>query len=203
LCRLSCLYSFAVLGYNAHTRRGEAERVKIREGMARRGLNRLSDRGARTLGPGLQCDGGGLYLQVSEPASLRTSTAISSALLNRSWLFCSATTEAEHAANAELGRGRWMGLGRFPEVGVAEARQKAADARRLREQGVDAHRNAQQATAAASQAKTITFEKAAEKCVASQRRHGAAAGSSGPTPSRCPSILPKPTRRRARKVRSA
>jgi hypothetical protein len=133
--------------------------------MARRGLNRPSDRAARTLGTGLQCDGGGLYLQVSEPASLRTLAAISSALLNRSWLFRCATTEAEHAANSELGRERWMGLGRFPEAGVAEARRKAADAHRLREQGVDpiAHRGARKAATAASQANTITFEKAAEK----------------------------------------
>jgi hypothetical protein len=167
--RPSCLYSFAVLGYNTHTRRGKAERVKIREGMARRGLNRLSDRAARTLGPGLQCGGGGFfYLQVTKPASLRTSTAISSALLNGSWLFRYATTEAEHAANSGLGRERWMGFGRFPEVGVAEARQKAADAHRLCERVAPiAHRDAPKATAAASQAKTITFEKAAEKCVAS------------------------------------
>jgi hypothetical protein len=138
--------------------------------MARRGLNRRSDRAARALGPGLQCDGGGLYLQVTEPASLRTSTAISSALLNRSWLFRYATTEAGHAATSELGRERWMGLGRFPEVGVAEARE-AADTHRLCEQGVApiAHRDAQTATAVAAQAKTITLQKAAENCLASHQ----------------------------------
>jgi integrase len=136
--------------------------------VARRALNRMSDRTARTASAGIHCDGAGLYLQVTEPASLKTSTAVAPALLSRSWLFRFATTEAERAANSELGRERWMGLGSFPDVSLAEARAKAADARRLRKQGHDpiASRDAQKATAAASTAKTITFEKAAEKYIA-------------------------------------
>jgi hypothetical protein len=56
-------------------------------------------------------------LSVTELPSLNGSIAISSTLLSRSWLFRFATTEAERAANPELGRERWMGLGSFCEVG--------------------------------------------------------------------------------------
>src|SRR5262245_61708034 len=93
-----------------------------------RSLHRLSDRTVKSVGPGLHPDGGGLYLQVTEGAD---------GTPRRSWLFRFATTEAERAANPELGRERRMGLGGYPDVTLAEARQKAAAARKRREQGKD------------------------------------------------------------------
>jgi Arm DNA-binding domain len=60
----------------------------------------------------MYCDGGGLYLQVTKGGD---------AALHRSWLY----------RFAIAGRERQMGLGSFPTVGIAEARAKAADARKL------------------------------------------------------------------------
>src|SRR5215472_8144304 len=58
--------------------------------------------------PGFYGDGGGLYLQVRGP-------------IKRSWIY----------RFKLAGRGHLMGLGPFPDVGLAEARDAAAAARRL------------------------------------------------------------------------
>ena len=64
--------------------------------------------------PGRYGDGGGLYLQVS-------------ASLTKSWLF----------RFMRNGRAREMGLGPVPLIGLADARQRAIDARRLLLEGKD------------------------------------------------------------------
>jgi hypothetical protein len=91
-------------------------------------INRLTDRSIKAAPVGLFHDGGGLYLQVTQ-ASDKTR--------RHSWLFRFATSDAERAANPDLGKERRMGLGAYPDVSLAEARQKAAEARRMREQGTD------------------------------------------------------------------
>jgi hypothetical protein len=73
----------------------------------------------------MHCDGGGLYLQV---------TTGSDGTARRSWLFRFATTGGERAATPGLGRERQMGLGSYPDTSLAEAREKATQARKLREQ---------------------------------------------------------------------
>src|SRR5262245_62780247 len=80
-------------------------------------LNRLSDRKVRTAKAGMWCDGGGLYLQVSNGKSGAC----------RSWIFRFATN----------GRGRQMGLGPFHTIGLGQAREKARECRRLLLEGID------------------------------------------------------------------
>ena len=108
-------------------------------------INRLSPTAVRNSKPGMHNDGLGLYLQV---------TAAKDGTLNRSWIFRFAGSD---------GRERKMGLGSLDVIGLAEARQKAAECRRLRLENVDpiAAREAQRAAAAVAGAKAITFEKAA------------------------------------------
>src|SRR5712691_2748929 len=72
----------------------------------------------RTVGgsatPGYLCDGGGLYLQVSQA-------------LSKSWIF----------RYTRRGRAREMGLGSQRDVTLSEARVKAGKCRRLLADGLD------------------------------------------------------------------
>jgi integrase len=103
--------------------------------------------------PGLYADGGNLLLQVAKGGS-------------KSWLF----------RFARNGRTRDMGLGSIITVGLAEARERAKEARRSLLDGKDPIevRRASRASAA----KVITFDQAADQYIASNRagwrnpRHG-------------------------------
>jgi hypothetical protein len=66
---------------------------------------------------GMHADGGCLYLQVRERKGQ----------FSRSWIF----------RYTALGRERHMGLGSLQNVSLAEARQRATDARKLLENGRD------------------------------------------------------------------
>src|SRR3954468_23740431 len=69
---------------------------------------------ARGRGPAVLHDGAGLYLRVSASGA-------------KSWVF-----------RFQLdGKRRDMGLGPYPEIGLAEAREKAQAHRRTRHEGVD------------------------------------------------------------------
>jgi integrase len=94
--------------------------------------------------PGLYPDGGGLYLQITGTGA-------------RSWLY-------RFMLN---GRAREMGLGPLSSVGLAEARQAALDARRLRQAGVDPidARNRQRSDATAAAARAVTFKDTAERFI--------------------------------------
>jgi integrase len=111
------------------------------------GIHLLSDLKIRRLKQrGMYNDGGGLYLQVrSEHA--------------KSWVFRYETG----------GRQRYIGLGAFHTVSLAEARDKALEARKLRLDGRDPleHKRAQRAAIAAETAKAMTFAEAADKYIAS------------------------------------
>ena len=111
----------------------------------------------------MHCDGGGLYLQVTEG---------SGGVLRRSFLFRFANTEQERQANERLGRERQMGLGGYPETSLAEARGKSAEARTLRKQGIDpiAARDAQRAAQAAAAAKAMTFHQCCDGYVADHEK---------------------------------
>jgi hypothetical protein len=80
-----------------------------------RPLGKLTDIKCRTVGTGIYSDGGGLVLQVKAGVSS----------INRSWIFRYAVDGREHR----------MGLGSYPDVTLARAREKAQDARRLRIEG--------------------------------------------------------------------
>lgn len=86
-------------------------------------------------------DGGGLYLQCTNGAD---------GGVRRSWLY----------RFSKNGRERQMGLGSTETVGLAEAREKAAECRKLRQAGIDPieHRKAAQAQAALEAARSMTFD---------------------------------------------
>jgi len=117
-----------------------------------RTLSRLSDRQvkSKSLAPGLYHDGGGLYLQVTPGGG-------------KSWFF----------RFKRNGKARDMGLGSLTVVGLAEARQKAEEARKLHGTGKDpieekaavAAQEARQRASAAAGA--VTFKQAAQDLIAS------------------------------------
>jgi integrase len=96
---------------------------------------------------GLHADGGGLYLQVTPGGA--------------SWVL-------RYMLN---GKAREMGLGPLALYGLADARAKALDARRLRHEGIDPieHRRAERAARALSEAKGITFKECAESYIKAHR----------------------------------
>jgi integrase len=89
-------------------------------------------------------DGGGLYLQVAKGGS-------------KSWLFRFKVD----------GRTRWHGLGSTRDVSLEKARDRAADARRLRRDGADPieAKRAAKAAARVEAAKSITFGAAAKRFI--------------------------------------
>jgi integrase len=109
-------------------------------------INRLSAKTVESnkLAPGLYADGGNLCLQVTPTGS-------------RSWIF-----RFKHH-----GRARDMGLGSFPAVGLATARELASDAREQVAAGKDpiAERDAQRAQERVARANGKTFKVAAEEYV--------------------------------------
>jgi integrase len=106
-----------------------------------RTIHRLSSLKVKNAKIGMHCDGGGLYLQCTSGAG---------GSIRRSWLF----------RYAIKGRERQMGLGAVDEVSLAEARDRAAECRKLRENGIDPieHRKAAQVQAARKAAKSMTFD---------------------------------------------
>lgn len=94
--------------------------------------------------PGLYGDGAGLWLKVTEHGS-------------RSWIF-RFTLE---------GRERWMGLGSFPDVSIAEARENATDLRKMVRGGTDPLQAKQERTASnlAVKAKAVTFDWCTEQYI--------------------------------------
>ena len=82
-----------------------------------RPLGKLKDIQVQTAGPGVYGDGGGLVLTVRQGATG----------LNRTWMF----------RYKRDGYAHWMGLGSYPDITLARAREKAQDARRLIIDGYD------------------------------------------------------------------
>ena len=107
-----------------------------------RTLNRLSNlKVAGTKRPGMYADGGGLYLRVAEGGS-------------KQWMF-------RYVVNGRL---RDMGIGPEHTLTLAEARERATEARKLRLDGIDPieHKRVQRAATAAEAAKAMTFKQCAE-----------------------------------------
>jgi integrase len=96
---------------------------------------------ARAKEPGYLADGGGLYLQVTAPDA-------------RSWIFRFQLDK----------RRREMGLGPFPEISLAVARNLAQEARALVKAGKDpiAEREAQRARQRLEDGRSVTWDKAVE-----------------------------------------
>jgi integrase len=108
----------------------------------------LTAAGIKGLKPGMHADAGGLYLQKRDSGS--------------SWIF-------RFKFN---GKSRYMGLGAFPAVTLAEARGAAGEARKLVRTGIDpiAKRDADKAAIAAAVAAATTFQQAAEAWIASHSK---------------------------------
>jgi integrase len=112
-------------------------------------LGKLSNLQCRAAAVGVHSDGGGLYLQVKEgavrPDGKKGCT--------RSWVY-------RYAVN---GRQTWLGLGSYPTVSLATAREKATDARRLRADGIDplARKRAKRAALRQDKAKPLPFAECA------------------------------------------
>src|SRR5512132_1016851 len=107
-----------------------------------RTLDRLTDlKVKRTKAPGMYADGGSLYLRVAEGGS-------------KQWIF----------RYVSGGRLRDMGIGPCHTLTLAEARERATAARKLRLDGIDpiAHKHAQRAAGVAAAAKAMTFRQCAE-----------------------------------------
>ena len=104
-------------------------------------MGRLTDRAVQTAKPGRHTDGEGLYLVVSDTS-------------RRKWVL------RYQVAGARKDRG----LGSYPDVGLRDARQKAAEARGLIAKGVDPIEHQRAARKAARP--VPTFEDIAKKVVA-------------------------------------
>jgi len=126
-----------------------------------RGSERLSDRTVRAAKAGMHPDGKGLYLQVRE------SSSDGSKALSKAWIY--------RYAALGTGRERYMGLGSYPDVGLAAARVKATEARKLRQQQIDPidHRDEQRTALkraeAEEKAKLVTFDECRDAYVDSHR----------------------------------
>ena len=109
--------------------------------------NRLSPLDVRRKGAGVHPDGRGLYLQVTEGG--------------RSWLF-------RFTLN---GKQRWMGLGPVYDVPLAEAREAAAQCRRMLREGIDPieQRRARKEAARIEAAKSVLFRDCAEQYITAHK----------------------------------
>ena len=104
---------------------------------------------ARAKTPGYFSDSGGLYLQVARAGS-------------RSWIF----------RYSLAGKRREMGLGPYPAISLAEARDRAREARSLAKGGRDPieARNAQRAHQRLEEARSITWDQAVEQFLDAHER---------------------------------
>lgn len=100
--------------------------------------------------PGYHCDGNGLYLQVSGTGT-------------KAWIF--------RFKSPVTGKQREMGLGALGILPLAKARERAIECRQQMLTGLDPieERNEGRRFQQLEQARAITFEQAAEQCIASKK----------------------------------
>lgn len=103
--------------------------------------------------PGLHADGGGLYLQVTPPAAC-------------SWIFRYSRAWTVSKSGKRLHRD--MGLGPYPDISLATAREMAAQWRRILAKGRDPIevREVERAAERLEAAKAVTFRQCAEQYIA-------------------------------------
>lgn len=119
----------------------------LEEAMAR--ANKLTQmQVSRLKEPGLHGDGAGLWLKVTEHGS-------------KSWIL-------RYTLD---GRERWTGLGPYPVVSLADAREKALSLKKQVNLGIDPiqHKKNAQALASAKEAIVVTFDWCAEQYIAAHR----------------------------------
>jgi integrase len=127
----------------------------------RSSLKRLSQTFVeKRMTPGLYSDGNGLYLQITAGTANTEEEYVT-----KSWIFRYAVGSGKEK------RERKMGLGAYPLVSLAVAREMAIECSLKRLRGIDPldEREANKRANAVTAAKTITFEKAAELYIAAHR----------------------------------
>jgi integrase len=127
-----------------------------------RTLNRLTDRFVKTVkSPGRHADGGGLYLRVRT----RIDRATRAPVVFKTWVLRYASDENRKRDGTVRRRERDMGLGAYPGVSLADAREKARKKREARAHGNDpiqAHK-AEIAATKRALAGTKTFDACVEQ----------------------------------------
>ena len=126
-----------------------------------RAIHRLTARSVESRSrPGYYPDGAGLYLQVAASSSSRNSPTATRSV-TRSWIF-------RYTLNK---RTREMGIGSARDLGLAEARGKAAECRRLVVEGKDPIRERSAARSDATVAATaqMTFDQCATAYIAAHK----------------------------------
>lgn len=105
--------------------------------------------------PGRYCDGGNLYLQVRRSTSKTSPDSV-----NKSWAF----------RYVRYDKQTWMGLGPYPDVSLAEARELATEARKQLLKGIDplTDKRARQREARAARSDMLSFAECAERYIDSQ-----------------------------------
>jgi integrase len=118
--------------------------------------------------PGLHSDGGGLYLRVTAPKARKVAKPRSTTPAS-SWVFRYARGWTESKDGKRYPRTYEMGLGAYPTVSLATARERAKDAHALLARGVDPiqHRDAQEAEKNRHAAQAVTFKQSATDCIES------------------------------------
>jgi integrase len=107
-------------------------------------MSELTNLQCQTASIGQHSDGDNLYLIV-RPSSRPNAKP------RRSWML---------RITDHKGRRRWIGLGKYPDVKLSDARQKAQDARREIAKGNDPSQRAKAAEAAATAARSMTLREA-------------------------------------------
>ena len=104
---------------------------------------------------GRYCDGGNLYLQVRLSTSKTSPDAV-----NKSWAFRYVRHDKQ----------TWMGLGPYPDVSLAEARELATEARKQLLKGIDplTDKRARQREARVARSDMLSFADCAEKYIDAQ-----------------------------------
>jgi len=107
----------------------------------------------------MYADGGGLYLQVKTKDG---------GVTNKSWVFRYAIPEMRGNGRQKE---RQMGLGSLNTISIAEAREKALNCRKLRDQGIDPieARRAERANAALEAARVMTFDQCRDAFIAAKQ----------------------------------
>tara|TARA_R110002049_G_scaffold118032_1_gene271894 strand:- start:114 stop:1370 length:1257 start_codon:yes stop_codon:yes gene_type:complete len=105
--------------------------------------------------PGRYCDGGNLYLLVRNSTSKKSPDSI-----NKSWAFRYSRNDKQ----------TWMGLGPYPDVSLAEARELATDARKQLLKGIDplTDKRARKRAARRAHDDILSFAECAEKYIDAQ-----------------------------------
>jgi len=105
--------------------------------------------------PGRYCDGGNLYLQVRKSTSKKSPGSV-----NKSWAFRYVRHDKQ----------TWMGLGPYPDISLAEARELASQERKKLLRGIDplTDKRARQRASRAARDDMLSFADCAERYVESQ-----------------------------------